>query len=177
MKDDRTVIQQILQGETGAYRILIKRYEARLGNLIRHLVPQADWEDLAQEVFLAAYQNLHSFDAGQASFATWLLTIARHKCLNARKKRQPLFVEQVPEEVDHRAPEGPVLEQEWFQLLDKALSSLPFEQKSVFVLAELQELTYEEISRIEGVSIGTIKSRLSRAKQKLRSVLPQQEPY
>ena len=74
-----------------------------------------------------------------------------------------------------RTPDAELTEAEWFRSLDKALDALPFAQKTVFVLAEIQELSLEVIARIEGVPVGTVKSRLGRAKEKLRSLLHTEE--
>jgi RNA polymerase sigma-70 factor (ECF subfamily) len=170
MNDDLPVIQRILAGDPESFRILVRRYEAPLCRLVRNLTRDPnDWEDLAQDVFLIAYTRLATFDGRQASFRTWLFTIARNKCFNALKKRRPVIAEALPEEPDSRTPELSLCEKEWFRQLDAALDALPFEQKTAFVLAEIQELSLEEIVRIEGVPLGTVKSRLRRAKEKLRS--------
>jgi RNA polymerase sigma-70 factor, ECF subfamily len=170
MNDDLQVIQRILAGDPESFRILVRRYEAPLCRLMRNLTRDPnDWEDLAQDVFLTAFTRLGSFDARQASFSTWLFTIARNKCFNELKKHRPRIVGELPETADPRTPDLSLSEKEWFRQLDAALDALPFEQKAAFVLAEIQELSLEEIGRIEGVPMGTVKSRLSRAKEKLRS--------
>jgi RNA polymerase sigma-70 factor (ECF subfamily) len=114
---------------------------------------------------------LARFDSRRASFATWLFTIARNKCFNAMKRRRPQLVQLLPERADCRTPDFCLSEKEWFEQLDAALDALPFEQEAVFVLAEIHELPLEEIGQIEGVPLGTVKSRLSRAKEKLREFL------
>jgi RNA polymerase sigma-70 factor, ECF subfamily len=170
MNDDLQTIQRILAGDPESFRILVRRYEAPLCRLVRNLTRDPnDWEDLAQDVFLTAYRQLPTFDGRRASFPTWLFRIARNKCFNALKKRRPQAVRALPEEPDPRTPDLALSEKEWFRQLDAALDALPFEQKTAFVLAEIQELSLEEIGRIEGVPLGTVKSRLSRAKEKLRS--------
>jgi RNA polymerase sigma factor (sigma-70 family) len=172
MNDDLQVIERILAGDLESFRILVRRYEAPLCRLVRNLTRDPnDWEDLAQDVFLTAYKHLASFDGRQASFPTWLFTIARNKCFNTLKKRRPQITEALPEEPDPRTPDLSLCEKEWYRQLDAALDALPFEQKTAFVLAEIQELPLDEIGRIEGVPLGTVKSRLSRAKEKLRSFL------
>jgi len=77
----------------------------------------------------------------------------------------------LPDVVDLRSPERAVSEAELFRQLDAALDTLPFEQRSAFVLAQLQGLSYEEVGRIEGVGVGTVKSRIARAREKLRCLL------
>jgi RNA polymerase sigma-70 factor, ECF subfamily len=172
MDEDQDVIQRVLDGDLESFHLLVRRYERPLHRLIRNLVPNAhDGEDLAQDVFLTAYHRLGSYDRAQGSFSTWLLTIARNKCLNALQKRRPLVLDHVPEKSVSRTPDAELAEAEWFHRLDAALDALPFAQKTAFVLAEIQGLPLEEIGRIEGVPVGTVKSRLNRAKEKLRSLL------
>lgn len=172
MDADQDVIRRVINGDVESFRLLVRRYEKPLHRLIRNLVPDThDGEDVAQEVFLAAYRRLASYDPARGAFSTWLYTIARNKCLNARKKRRPVALDPLPEMLVTRAPDTESVEAEWFCLLDEALDALPFAQKTVFVLAEIQDLSLEEISQIEGVPVGTVKSRLGRAKEKLRSLL------
>jgi RNA polymerase sigma-70 factor (ECF subfamily) len=170
--DDVSVIQRVLAGDREAYRLLVERYQQHVFGLLRNLSSDRhQCEDITQEVFLAAYLHLHSFDARRSSFSTWLCTIARNKCLNARQKHRPLVWAELPEKNGPRLPEAILGEEELFRQLDAGLASLSPEQKMVFVLAELQGLAHEEIARIEQVPLGTVKSRLSRAKEKLRSFL------
>jgi RNA polymerase sigma-70 factor (ECF subfamily) len=172
MSDDLSVIRRVLDGDLESFRVLVHRYEGPLHGLIRNLIADAhEAEDIAQEVFLAAYRRLASYDPDRAAFSTWLLTIARNKCLNACQRRRPAPRAELPDPAGDGAPDRDLAEAEWFRLLDRALEALPFEQKTAFVLAEIQELPLEEVGRIEGVPIGTVKSRLSRAKSKLRSLL------
>jgi RNA polymerase sigma-70 factor (ECF subfamily) len=174
MGDDAQVIGRVLGGDLEAFRILVERYQRPLFGLVRNLLPNpSDWEDTTQEVFLTAYTCLGSYDPGRGAFATWLLTIARNKCFNLLKKRQPLVWAAMPETADPHSPEAPLAAEEFERQLEVALAALPFEQKAAFVLAEIQGLSYEEISQIEKVSLGTVKSRLSRAKEKLRALFQQ----
>ncbi len=178
MDRDHDVIRCVLDGDVESFRHLVRRYERPLHRLIRNLVPDAhEGEDIAQEVFLTAYRRLSSYDPTQAAFSTWLFTIARNKCLNALQKRRPVVMDTLPEATGPRAPDAELAEAEWFRRLDEVLDTLPFTQKSVFVLAEIEGLSLVEIGRIEGVPIGTVKSRLCRAKEKLRSILrPAEQP-
>jgi RNA polymerase sigma-70 factor, ECF subfamily len=170
--NDLEVIRLILAGDVESFRSLVDRYQRPLFSLIRNLAPAgADYEDLAQDVFLAAFRNLASFDPNRAAFSTWLFTIARNRCRNELSRRRPVSGDTLPERIDPRAPDQDAAEAELFRQLDAALDALPFEQRTAFVLAELQGLTYEEISKIEGVGLGTVKSRIARAREKLRSLL------
>jgi RNA polymerase sigma-70 factor (ECF subfamily) len=170
MNDDVEVVRRVLAGDRESFRILVHRYQGRLWCLIRNLTTDAqEWEDIAQDAFLAAYAHLRSFDPERASFSTWLFTIARNKCVDAWKKRRPVTGESGPEQADSRTPEVEAAGEELYRRLDAGLASLPIEQRTAFVLAEIQELPLDEIARIEGVKLGTVKSRLSRAKEKLRA--------
>jgi RNA polymerase sigma-70 factor (ECF subfamily) len=172
MSDDLDVIRRVLSGDGESFRHLIAKYERPLFCFIRNLIADAhDAEDVAQEVFLAAYSSLGAYNPGRAAFSTWLFTIARNRCRNALKRRRPLVLDELPEEAGGRTPDAELAEAEWFGRLDQALATLPFEQKTAFVLAEIQGLSLEEIGAIEGVPLGTIKSRISRAREKLRSLL------
>ena len=170
MKNETELIQRILDGQIDCFRDLVERYERPLFCMIQNLVVDShECEDLAQDTFLAAFNHLGSYDSRRSSFSTWLLTIARNKCLNLLKKRKPLIVDTIPEAALSR--EADVDQEETFQYFQDALARLPFEQKSAFVLSEIQGLTYEEISTIEQIKVGTVKSRISRAKAKLRCLV------
>ena len=93
------------------------------------------------------------------------------RVLGELARRRPVAGVELPESVDLRSPEREASEAELFRQLDAALDALPFEQRSAFVLSQLQGLSYEEVGRIEGVGVGTVKSRIARAREKLRCLL------
>lgn len=172
MDDDLRTIQQVLDGDVDAFRQLVERYQAMvltmIGNLMRD---RNEREDLAQDTFLSAYVHLSSFDPREGRFSTWLLTIARNKCLNRLRKKIPRPMLPLPHTADQRKPADALIETEFFAQLDRALDALPLDQRMAFVLSEIQGLSHEQIRRIEGAPVGTIKSRISRAKKRLRSLL------
>jgi RNA polymerase sigma-70 factor (ECF subfamily) len=128
-------------------------------------------EEIGQEVFVAAFRNLSSFDSARSKFSTWLFTIARNLSINAGKKKTPLIMEQPPEISDSRNPADDLSENELFAHLDCALKTLPGKLQRAFILAEFEQLSYEEISRIEGARLGTIKSRINRARLRLQTAM------
>lgn len=171
MDDDLRIIQHVLDGDVDAFRELVERYQTMLFRLIGNLVrDRSEREDLAQDALLSAYVNLASYDPRAGKFSTWLLTIARNKCLNRLRKQTPRPMEPVPDRVDRRNPADALGEAELFAQLDRALAALPLDQKMAFVLAEIQGLSHAEVSRIEGTPVGTVKSRISRAKERLRAL-------
>ena len=176
MPDDLEVIQRVITGDRESFRLLVERHQGSVWRVVTGLLgPGTDAEDAAQDVFMAAYVHLKSFDAGKATFSTWLLTIARNHCINTMKRRRPMHVANLPELAELRTPETVIAKREWFERLDAALDCLPVEQKTAFVLAEIEGLSLEETAQIEDVPLGTVKSRIARAKQKLRAVLKSPE--
>lgn len=179
MDGDWTSIERVLAGDVEAFRGLVERHQRRVNGFIQNLVRHGpDAEDLVQEVFVAAFRKLDSFDAKRSQFSTWLLTIARNQCLN-HLKRSSISTVVSPEfdiESQTTQPLDEVLSGELHARLDAALGLLPLEQRTAFVLAEIQELPHAEIALIEEVEVGTIKSRVSRAKQRLREILSELNP-
>jgi len=174
MDDDASTVAAVLAGDTAAFRQLVERHQGLVFTFVRNLVRRpADAEDIAQETFLAAYRHLGTFDPRRARFATWLLTIARNESLSALRRRPPPSpTDSLPEPLSGDAtPLEGLGQSELWTALDEALGRLPIEQRTAFVLAEIEKLPQAEIAAIESVEIGTIKSRVSRAKERLRTLL------
>ena len=172
MTEETEVIRRVVCGEVDAFQLLVRRYERPVFRLIGNLMANRHaCEDVAQDVFLTAFRKLPTFDARRSRFSTWLLTIARNKCLNALKKKAPVTCEELPHPLRTRTAYEDLAGKELFEQLDEALDALPTALRTVFVLAELMDLSSEEIAEIERVKVGTVRSRLSRAKAKLRLLL------
>ncbi len=172
MTDEISVIKAVLEGDVESFRLLVQRYEKPVISMIKNLIDDRHiCEDIAQDVFFTAYRKINSYDPARSSFSTWLFTIARNKSLNFVKKKRPSSMSNSPEKPDTSSPTDILVQQEFFDRLDMALRNLPAKQKTAFVLAELEKLPYEQIAQIEGVRMGTVKSRINRAKKKLRSAL------
>jgi len=172
MTKESEVIRSVLEGNTESFRLLVERYAGPVTRMVRNITgdPSA-CEDLAQEVFLAAYSNLAAFDRRKSQFSTWLFTIAQNRAVNAAKKRRPVSFAQPPELIAPVGPGEAAAQREFLVALDQALLTLPLEQRTAFVLAEFEGFAYEEIARIERVRVGTVKSRINRAKTKLMKAL------
>jgi RNA polymerase sigma-70 factor (ECF subfamily) len=176
MTDETLAIERVLQGDTESFRLLIERYEQSVVRMIRNVTGDAHHcEDLAQDVFLTAFAKLRTFDPACSHFSTWLLTIARNKSINHLKKKRPRVVAEVPVRLDEATPLETLTHREAFAQLERALATLPERQHRAFVLAEFEGLPYEQIAQIEGVRIGTIKSRVSRARARLSEILRRDE--
>ena len=172
MTEDIRIIRQVINGQADSFKFLVEKYQRPVVRMIRNMINDGHLaEDLGQEVFFTAYKKLASFDPARSNFSTWLLTIAKNKSLNAVKKKRPLSLGQLPEKADSHNPGDNLAEKEFFAELDEALQALPRKQRMAFIMAAFEELPYEEIAQIEGVKIGTVKSRINRARKKLRSRL------
>lgn len=172
MIQETETIRGILAGDIESFRLLLERYERPVVRMIRNITADGEsCEDIAQDVFLTAYKRLASFDPARSGFSTWLFTIARNKSLNAMKKKRPLVMADIPEAVGSNDPCDSFAQKEFFEKLDSHLKALPSRQRRAFVMAEFERLSYEQIAQIEGARLGTIKSRINRAKTRLRAAL------
>lgn len=171
---DRTILDQCRGGDPAAMRAFVRHHERMvLAFLSRSLGFGPHVEDLAQEVFLRAARALPQFDIeGSARLSTWLLTIASRLVIDARRERrlslQPLF-EGVA--VDPSTPETERARVELGRAIAAAAHRLPEEQRDAFILAEFHGQTMQEIATVLGVSEATAKTRLFRARDKLRHLL------
>jgi RNA polymerase sigma-70 factor (ECF subfamily) len=172
MTDEAHIIQRVLDGDTESFRLLVERYARPVACMIRNVTGDArNCEDLAQDVFLAAFAQLKTFDPARSHFSTWLLTIARNRSINLLKKKRPRVPVEPSEPADCAGPLENVTRREAFARLDEALRSLPGRQRRALVLVEFEGLSYEEAAVIEGTRTGTIKSRVSRARAQLAETL------
>ncbi|NIA32094.1 MAG: sigma-70 family RNA polymerase sigma factor [Actinobacteria bacterium] len=172
MNEDVNIIRDILNGDIDSFKFLVQRYQKPVISMIKNIINDPHLcEDIAQDVFFAAFRKLKSFDSARSSFSTWLFTIAKNKSLNALKKKRILSINPIPEKADTNTPSENLQNKEFFDMLDKALYDLPVKQKVAFVLAEFENLPYQEIAQIQGVRTGTVKSRINRAKVKLAIAL------
>jgi RNA polymerase sigma-70 factor (ECF subfamily) len=170
--DDEQLVRQALRGEARAFEALVRRHQRPLFHYLGRMgLGQAETEDLAQEAFLRAYRQLHRFDPGRARFSTWLFTIARRLALNTiarleHRLNRPL------EAADHPvAAEPEAADTRLHERLHAALRTLPLKYRSPLALAYLRDLSIDDIAAVEGCAPGTVKSRIHRAKQQLKSQL------
>ena len=176
MTDETAAIQRVLEGDTESFRLLLERYEKPVVRMIRNVTGDTQTcEDLAQDVFLTAFARLRTFDPARSRFATWLLTIARNKAINALKKKRPRSLATLPDRLDVASPADTIAQREASAELDRALMALPQPQHRAFVLVEFEGLSYEQAAQIEATRPGTIKSRVHRAKARLAGVLSKYE--
>ncbi|MFQ5593017.1 MAG: sigma-70 family RNA polymerase sigma factor [Anaerolineae bacterium] len=183
--NEEALIQQAQAGDLQAFNRLVYHYQSLTYNVAYRILSDADAAaDATQDAFLSAYKALDSFRGG--SFKAWILRIVTNACYDElrRKKRQPtssldaLLVQSGTHEVfvdRTENPESYALRQDLGQIIQAGLETLPEDQRATVVLADIQGLHYKEIAEITGVELGTVKSRLSRGRARLRDFLRQQE--
>jgi RNA polymerase sigma-70 factor, ECF subfamily len=178
--EDRRLIAECLGGRQDAFGVLVSRYQGRLYNAVFRLVAHPeDAADIVQDAFLNAYQALHAFK-GDAELFTWLYRIAFNAAISLkRKKRATISLGRGgeggidPDDPSEYVRPGASLERnEEEAQLQNAMNRLSPEHHQVLILKDIEGLKYEEIAVILEVPIGTIRSRLHRARLELRELLP-----
>jgi len=171
--DDKELLARVKVGDTTAFSVLVDRYKVRLFNLIyRMLRNREEAEDILQETFLRVFKEKESYDPTFA-FSTWIYTIALNLCRNElkRKKRFKFFGIDLVKDDRRYAVEGIENRNCLSSTLEKAIASLPVKYRTVFLLREVNQLSYEEMSQSLSIPLGTVKSRVNRARLMLREKL------
>ena len=171
MASEDQIVARVVSGHTSEFRKLVEQHHVPVYRFARNLINNDhDAEDVTQDVFLVAFDRLSTFDGRKASFKTWLYTIARNRCVNLLKRKRPIIDEAIVADT-HGSTDDNSARAEFWKRLDEALHELPLTQRTAFVLSEVEGLSYAEICHVEDVTLGTVKSRIHRAKQHLRTVL------
>jgi RNA polymerase sigma-70 factor (ECF subfamily) len=178
---DLDLIESYRAGRRDAFDQLVAAYETTVHRILGQLnVVGADVEDLTQDVFLRIYRNLHRF-RGQSSFYTWLYRITVNVFFDHNKKRkradvrlnrlQSALVDASNQGPDPQDPFRATVESLTRDAFSQAIQRLPEPFRDVVAMREVEDLSYEEIAMITGISIGTVRSRLSRARARLKESL------
>ncbi|HMP04345.1 MAG TPA: sigma-70 family RNA polymerase sigma factor [Gemmatales bacterium] len=190
MRDpDVRLMLRVREGDPEAFAELVDRFQHRLLGILTHLVGRADEaEDLAQEVFLRVYRARADYHP-QAKFSTWFFTIANNVALNALRQRQRKPLMQLPPAVTRsgsldggvenqvtadgrtEAPDRRLHHDELAHMVQEALAQLNERQRLAVVLNKFEDMSYDEISQVMGISTKAVKSLLSRARCQLRELL------
>jgi RNA polymerase sigma-70 factor (ECF subfamily) len=174
--DDLT-LQRARRGDARAFRALLEMYQRRVFALVGRMLGRGRSslvEDLAQETFLRVFRALPAFSPdGPARLSTWILTIAARLVLDelARRRPQPLADEadEAPSAAGNALAE--IESRALGRAIERAVAALPPDFRAVFLLREYHDLDYDEIARALEIDLGTVKSRLSRARAQLRAAL------
>lgn len=182
--EEQDLISRSRVGDVEAFNRLVEQYQRLVYNLaLRMLGNAAAAEDATQDTFLSAYKAIGKFRGG--NFKAWLLRIAANSCHDQFRvaRRSPvtsldtllLESEALPVADTAESPEDYALRRELGGFLSEGLAHLPQDQRLVVVLSDIQGLSYEEIAQATGSSLGTVKSRLSRGRARLRDFLLQRK--
>jgi RNA polymerase sigma-70 factor, ECF subfamily len=173
---DEALVRRFQSGDEAVFDELVERHRSRIYGLVCRLAGTGEADDLAQDVFVAAYKSLRSF-RGEAAFGTWLYRIAIHTCSHHLRRRRPETLELDEREPDgrrERDPEARAMQRELQGMVRSAIHRLPYKLRAVIVLRDMHGMSYEEIAGVVGCPIGTVRSRLHYATQRLATHL---RPY
>ena len=182
--DDVQLVKQTCAGTQAAFQTLVERYQDKIFRLVsRFARDPLDVEDIVQDIFMKAFRRLDSFTF-QASFYTWLYRIALNTSTDAvhRRRRNPVQAVEDPGEwkQDHEGergtPDSEILAEELRAATRKVLDTLPDKFRTMLVLREYEQLTYDEMAQVLGISIGTVESRLFRARARFRDKMNKMFP-
>jgi RNA polymerase sigma-70 factor (ECF subfamily) len=183
--DDSQVVSAFLNGEERAFSELVDRYQTRLLNFIyRTIGDREKSEDLVQEVFIRVYRHLHRFDRSK-KFSTWAYTIASNLAKNElrNRSRNPLVLFQTVQknwddddrplqfEDSSSRPDDMYRKRHLREIVEESVAKLPEHHRDVFILRELEGKSYEEIAEITDCNLGTVKSRLNRARNSFAEIV------
>jgi RNA polymerase sigma factor (sigma-70 family) len=182
-EEELRLVDAARRGEVESFNALVRLYEGRVYNLCYRMLGDADSAaDAGQDAFLSAFRNMRKFRGG--SFRSWMLRIATNTCydvLRARQRRPTTSLNadsahdedspalQIADEGE--TPDERAQRRELATAIQDALATLPEDQRIVVVLSDVEGLAYDEIAQITGASLGTVKSRLSRGRARMRDAL------
>jgi RNA polymerase sigma-70 factor (ECF subfamily) len=174
---DADCVRRLQQGETDAFETLVRRYQKPIFNLIYRMLGDYDEAaEIAQEAFLSAYRSIGRF-RGDANFSTWLYRIAFNHASTRRKsmanwQQRSVSIETIDPVSDRQHDPAEAAERKEIQeRVQIALNSLEPDDAKIILMKDLQDLAYEDLARVLEVPVGTVKSRLHRARQALRARL------
>lgn len=180
--DEKVLIERAAKGDGQAFSELMTAQEGRMYAVaLRMCGHREDAQDCLQEAMLRIYRSISSFK-GQSSFATWVYRITMNTCLDELRRSKRRKASSLDERIeagwapveDMDTPEHHAMRSEQRRALDRAIQELPEDMRSAVVLRDIQGCSYDEIAGILGTNVGTIKSRISRARARLREILSAQ---
>jgi RNA polymerase sigma-70 factor, ECF subfamily len=175
LDDDFYLIKKFIEGDESSFKVLLSRHKEKVRNIIYLTLNSSEpVDDITQDVFITVYKNLNNFRF-ESQFTTWLYRITVNKCKDyiRKKKIRSVFLplkehEQTGYEQDH------FNNQDISQMVHKAISKLPEKLRIPLLLKDIEGLSYQEIAETVECEVGTVKSRIFRAREGLRNIL---EPY
>lgn len=184
---EKELVDRSKKGDIEAFEKLIMSYEKKIFNIaLRMTGNREDASDIAQEVCIKIYKSINSFKEN-SSFSTWVYRITSNVCIDEMRKRKNVISltgtgrndedYELPVEDKGRLPDQIVEDRENMDMLKKCIQELAPEYRIIIILRDIQGYSYEEISRILDLNMGTVKSRLNRARNLLKDKLKKREPF
>lgn len=175
--DDDALVKQCQRGDSEAMSRLICKYQDRVYNIILKICNNSDdAAELTQDTFVKVLENITDF-RGKSSFYTWLFRVACNEAINFCRRRFKVVSQSLdsgmapPAEMSDNDPARLAQQKEVIALLTEAISRLDEDHRVVLVLRDIEQMSYNQISDVLGLELGTVKSRLSRARSMLREIL------
>lgn len=173
---DQALVERVQQGDKKAFNLLVSRYQNKVAGLLTRYVSRNDIPDVAQESFIKAYRSIESF-RGDSAFYTWLYRIAVNTAKNylAAQGRRPPSEDILAEDAENYdagihlrdvdSPENEILSGELKKVVFDTINGMPEDLKNAITLRELEGLSYEDIAEVMGCPVGTVRSRIFRARE------------
>ena len=183
LPEDTLLAFKASEGDDKAFEALVRKYERLVSTCVFSVIGNnpEDVMDVSQEVFLKVYRNLSSFK-GDSEFSTWLYRVAKNCALDYIRKRKPPSSSldtsgdegegfDVPDTSESSNPEKSVLQAEKSEILKRSIEKLSEEHREIIILRHVNDYSYEQIAKQLDLEVGTVKSRISRAREALKKIL------
>jgi RNA polymerase sigma-70 factor (ECF subfamily) len=172
LDDDFSLVKRFIEGDKSSFRILVQRHKEKVRNIIYLTVNNGSVvDDIAQEVFITVYKNLNKFRF-QSQFTTWLYRVTINKCKDHLRKLRVRKIFMPVDEVDDYSDEkNPVESDNISEIVMNAIEKLPAKLRIPLILKDIEGFSYQEISESVNCEIGTVKSRIFRAREGLKKIL------
>ena len=178
MKNQQDIINSVLAGDTDAFRRIIEENERLVAHVVFRMIPhEADRQDMCQDIFVKVFQNLKKFKF-KSKLSTWIAQISYNHCLNYLEKKKIPLLEDIASDnmtngwpAQENSPETDAVNHDISTLLKESIASLPAHFRTIVTLYHLDDMSYNEISEVMSIPVGTIKSYLFRARKLLKERL------
>jgi RNA polymerase sigma-70 factor (ECF subfamily) len=170
---DKELMERFLRGEIEGFNLLVENYKVKLFNLLYRLTgAREEAEDILQETFLRVYKERESYDFNY-SFSTWIYTIALNLCRNLYRRKNRVRFTSLDTLLSQPGSDSENFgnKSRLSSILEKTINTLPLKYKKVFLLRDVDQLSYEDIALTLGIPLGTVKSRVNRARRILKKKL------
>jgi RNA polymerase sigma-70 factor (ECF subfamily) len=177
MTDENLLIAKTLEGDMQAFRWLIKRYERLVSHVVGRIVrDDFEKEEICQDVFLKVHEKLHTFRR-ESKLSTWIVTIAYRTSLNhvAKSRKENVSLSDIREPAALEVTSSSVEHEDLKMMLEEAIMALPLAHRTVITLFHMEDHSYDEVTEVTGLPLGTVKSYLFRGRKMLKDYLEKRQ--